>query len=232
MESIVHVKGDIAADGADYLLDNYGFAGPDYGQAGYLVTSVAGPLTLASTGGLISINPTDDGDVNIGTAAYNGDINIGTAGARTLTLGSSNATVNLVADVLTIEGKVVEDATQVSANIATVLTGAQMWQPNLTIVMAPGGAITLTLPTAANMVSNCPRTAVVGDFVTFTVTNNQTNAANTITVTAGANMTTVGDMVITPDNGAHGVSGVFGVRLTTVTGNGAAIIYRLNNSTN
>lgn len=234
MEGIVYDRGAIQSQSEYYFNNEWGRCGVDYDNAGFMVGSNDGALALSSSGGTISLNPTDNNDINIGAAAYNGAVSIATGGARTVTIGSANATTYLTGDALDFQGLVYENGTQTAANNAgDTLTGAQLWEKNPIFTLTPGGAVNLTLPTALQLVSACPRTAVVGDEVEFVVVNSATaNAANAVTLVAGANMTTLGTLTMTPDTGVHGQSGVFRIRLTAVTGNCAAVVYRVNNSTN
>lgn len=64
----------------------------------------------------------------------------------------------------------------------------------------PGGAITLTLPSAASLVSAGEPDSVVGQGRHFVIINK--NGANTITVAGGAGTTTYGLLTIAPNTSA------------------------------
>jgi hypothetical protein len=59
------------------------------------ISCSTGNLTLATSNGIISINPTGTGAINIGTNVSTGAINIGTFGTRAIAIGSAAASVTV-----------------------------------------------------------------------------------------------------------------------------------------
>jgi len=215
--------GSVNSGFSAFLTSNYGFVGPDWTTGGFKVES-QGPLVIESTGGDISINPTDGSAVNIGTQDYDSEINIGTSGARYITIGSTDADVLTTGEVIHVDGKILRQFNPLTlTGNAEILTVDDMLLPTPAFTGNAAGVGTgLTLPDAADIVADIDR-AAVNEFIGFTVINTN-GAANSFTVTMGLNGTAVGGMTVAASSSAY-----FALRLTSVTtGAETYSVYRMS----
>ena len=124
---------------------------------------------------------------------------------------------------LNLDAAAAPGASTQTITIAQILTGI--------LYDDPEGAATWTLPTAALAVAGVGNVQV-GDCIDFSVINDATSGANEIiTMAVGTNGTAAGNMLVAGPNVVedqeNAGSGLFRLRFTTVTGDGAYTCYRL-----
>jgi trimeric autotransporter adhesin len=134
--------------------------GSSVGDSNTNINAGTGNLVLATTTGIISINPTGNGDINIGTAGLDGGINIGTSGTRTVTVGGAFAAVtiasnvNMGANTLTTTGTV--------STGPLVVTSSDPSTSSTTGAIKVAGGVGIALATDATSATNGGALTVAG----------------------------------------------------------------------
>jgi hypothetical protein len=163
------------------------------GTGNYMLDGVAASnytIGASTTSGTITIGGTaQTGDITIGSSSGTQAVKIGVgAGDASVTL--SNPGIANRAGVHINNGRlsINKPTAPASYSANTTLTAAEIADAGIVVVTANN--ITLTLPTAANLVAVLPGTPTVGDIITFVIVN--TSNASIVTLAAGTGGTLVG----------------------------------------
>ncbi len=206
------------------------------GTGGLSLTSVGtGDITINSddtllldADGVLEIN-SSAGAISIGNDADAQNINIGTGtAARTITIGNTTGATQFRVEYGT-GGRVYFNASAPTSlsDAAVTLTVAQILTEILH--MDPSTDRTVTMPTAANLVSGIAN-AKVGDRVEFVMINESTGN-DVITLAMGTGGTLIGSALINPQSLQAHIdpgTGRYVVRLTNVTASSEAYtVYRV-----
>ena len=206
-----------------WLKSTYGGAYPDYATGGFAVKSV-GPMAIESTGGTLTIGPTDSSATNIGTTNTTGAVNIGVLGSRLITIGGATSSITTKGYIFHIDGKILRQFSAIALPDSGTPTVDQLLSPTPVFKgSAPTGPTNFTLPTAAELVSKISNVAK-DEFFGFTLVN--TALLNAYTIVAGAGGSIVGDAVV-----AATKSGYFALAFDNVTsGSEQYTVYKMSGS--
>lgn len=109
-----------------------------------------------------------------------------------------SAVFGLVGRVENLRAIAIKDivAVSIASSTTPVLTGAQFVQNLWDVSGSPGGAWTLTTPTAAQIIAALPNTIPQDGYFNFDINFMNDGTAQTATMTAGANVTVLGTATV------------------------------------